>query len=284
MKKLLATTAIALLTAAPLSAQTATTTAPATDGAMADTGIFLPGMADGIRASRFIGKTVYASESDIAPELMADASADWANVGEISDVLISKSGDVDVVLVDVGGFLGIGEKTVAVKLSDIQSVPDSDTADAYYLVFKGSKAELEGAPAFTEDAKVTTAGDGTVAAPAADTATAPAADTAMADGTTATAGTPMTADMASMTADQLAGATVRGTNDETIGEVSDIVLDGNKVTGVVVDVGGFLGMGEKRVTLSPEMVDVKQEADGATPIIIVKATKEELKALPDYAG
>ena len=284
MKRSLCGTALALLMAAPVAAQT-------TDTGAGTTGIYLPSLEGGIRASRFIGKRVYVSQTDISADPMNDASADWQDVGEISDVIMGQTGTVDVVLVDVGGFLGIGEKSVAVNLADIRTVADGDTPDNYFLVFKGSQAELEGAPAFTDPTAMPASaeGDAMTAAPAEDTtaATDPAvtADPAATDDTAAApdpAGGMMPADMAMLTSEKLTGASVRGSADEAIGEVSDVILEGDKVAGVVVDVGGFLGMGEKPVVLAPEMIEVWQDPDGSVYEVKVKATKEELEALPTH--
>ncbi len=66
------------------------------------------------------------------------------------------------------------------------------------------------------------------------------------------------------------------------GQVSDVVLEGDQVTGIVVDVGGFLGIGEKPVVLAPEMIEVWQDADGSMYEVKVKATREELEALPAH--
>jgi sporulation protein YlmC with PRC-barrel domain len=40
-----------------------------------------------------------------------------AKIGEISDVLLNKEGKVNAFMIAVGGFLGVGEKDVAVPLS-----------------------------------------------------------------------------------------------------------------------------------------------------------------------
>ncbi len=284
MKRILGGTALALLMAAPVAAQT-------TETGQSTTGIYLPSLEGGIRASRFIGKRVYVSEADIGTDAMNDASADWLDVGEISDVIMGQTGNVDVVLVDVGGFLGIGEKSVAVNLADIRTVADGDTPDNYFLVFKGSQAELEGAPrslTLRLFPRRPTAMRWSLM-PATDAATDDLrlqpthrqrrmTTAAVAD----PAGGMMPADMATLTSEKLTGASVRGSADEDIGEVSDVVLEGDQVTGIVVDVGGFLGIGEKPVVLAPEMIEVWQDADGSMYEVKVKATREELEALPAH--
>lgn len=68
------------------------------------------------RVSDLQGKTVYAS--------------DGANIGEINDVLVSQDGSVNAVIIGVGGFLGIGEKDVAVNMRALQLGPGDTQAQA----------------------------------------------------------------------------------------------------------------------------------------------------------
>jgi ElaB/YqjD/DUF883 family membrane-anchored ribosome-binding protein len=46
--------------------------------------------------------------------------ADNRNMGEVEDVVMGANGQVDSVLVDVGGFLGLGARRVAIPISQIQ--------------------------------------------------------------------------------------------------------------------------------------------------------------------
>ena len=52
------------------------------------------------------------------------------NIGEINDVLISQSGQVAAVIIGVGGFLGIGEKDVAVPMSMLLFQPGAVAANS----------------------------------------------------------------------------------------------------------------------------------------------------------
>ena len=316
MKKLLASTAIALLAAAPLAAT-------AQDAA---TGIYLPSVDSALRVSTLMGKNIYVSEADVAMDPVAEASADWTSIGEVNDIVLGNNGDVQAVLVDVGGFLGMGEKTVAVNLDEIRVVPDSASPDNFFLVFKGSKAEMEGAPAFaltgmnadgtamdttattatstdgtmatdtaatgaaagsattdttaTDTAATDTATNGTAAEATAADGMATTADAAPADTMVAPEGMQM-ADMGTISVDKLIGADVRGADNSDVGEVGDLVMDGDKLSAVVVDVGGFLGIGEKPVALSLDQVKVWQDQSG-TLIVAVNDTKDALKAMPTY--
>jgi sporulation protein YlmC with PRC-barrel domain len=50
---------------------------------------------------------------------------DDAMVGDVNDVLIDKNGKIVALIVGVGGFLGIGEKSVAIDMSAFNPVPAS---------------------------------------------------------------------------------------------------------------------------------------------------------------
>jgi sporulation protein YlmC with PRC-barrel domain len=52
---------------------------------------------------------------------------DNQKVGSVSDILFDKSGKIDGLIVGVGGFLGIGEKNVAIDMSAFQMVPASSS-------------------------------------------------------------------------------------------------------------------------------------------------------------
>ncbi len=50
---------------------------------------------------------------------------DNAKVGDVNDLLFDKNGKIIGMIVGVGGFLGIGEKSVAIDMSAFQVVPAS---------------------------------------------------------------------------------------------------------------------------------------------------------------
>jgi sporulation protein YlmC with PRC-barrel domain len=69
---------------------------------------------------------------------------------------------------------------------------------------------------------------------------------------------------------------------ERIGDVNDMQLDDSgKVTAVIIGVGGFLGIGEKEVSLPMDQVKRMVHSDGKT-YFTVNANKDQLKAAPDY--
>ena len=80
---------------------------------------------------------------------------------------------------------------------------------------------------------------------------------------------------------RLVGANVYNNQNETIGEVKDLVIEnGRAVTGVIVSVGGFLGLGESYVVLDPATVVLNQK-DG-TWRAYVDTTKDNLKNAPKF--
>lgn len=96
----------------------------------------------------------------------------------------------------------------------------------------------------------------------------------------------MVADPAELTAERLTGARVYGTDDEDIGEIDELLLteDGSGVDRVVVDVGGFLGMGEHEVAVTMEELHILRSDDGMDFRVYMDATQEELEAQPEYEG
>ncbi|ODT68808.1 MAG: hypothetical protein ABS75_19200 [Pelagibacterium sp. SCN 63-23] len=110
--------------------------------------------------SQLMGAPVYSSATDDAEQ-----------VGTINDIVFSAQGDITAVVVGVGGFLGIGEKSVAVDFQSLEFALAADNTERWVL--PTTAEALTAAPDFVwaEDAPV----DGAApAAPPAD-AMAPAA-------------------------------------------------------------------------------------------------------------
>lgn len=81
-------------------------------------------------------------------------------------------------------------------------------------------------------------------------------------------------------ASNVMGETVRGPNDENIGDVNNLLVDKDgKVTAAVIGVGGFLGIGEKDVAVPFDSLQLSNERDGN---ITLAATKEELRNAPEF--
>ena len=74
-------------------------------------------------------------------------------IGEIMDVLVGKDGQVQAAIVGVGGFLGAGEKDVAVSFNSIKKTMKDDKV---YLTMDTTKDALKNAPGFKYDSTKTT--------------------------------------------------------------------------------------------------------------------------------
>jgi sporulation protein YlmC with PRC-barrel domain len=112
-----------------------------------------------------IGTTALAATSDLMTSVPASSLTvtDWykqdvydpsnAKIGEVMDVLIGPSGQVSSVIVGVGGFLGAGEKDVAVSFNAIKKATKNDKV---YLTMDTTKDALRHAPGFKYDSAKTT--------------------------------------------------------------------------------------------------------------------------------
>jgi sporulation protein YlmC with PRC-barrel domain len=75
---------------------------------------------------------------------------------------------------------------------------------------------------------------------------------------------------------------VYNTSGERIGDVNDILVDeSGSVSAIILGVGGFLGIGEKEVSMKPDEVKRMIHSDGQT-YFTVNSTKDQLMAAPDY--
>ncbi|MCO6381829.1 PRC-barrel domain-containing protein [Oceanicola sp. 502str15] len=427
MKRILATTALTASLAMPVFAQD--TTAPETNTAPENGGFIQTADPQDVMASDFIGKRVYAMSEDaaVAEEGVAEADAAWEDIGEVSDVILARTGEVEGVIVDVGGFLGIGEKPVALTMDSLNLVPDSNSPGTYFVTISSSREALDQAPAFeaTQPAEMeqAEAADGTVATPleetpgeevdmaegddvtadpmaadpnsseemtemaeagdnaadeaeaemneevadaeatmeeAGDTASeemaeagdameeagdeaqeemaeagetveaagdeaqeemaeagdtadesmiaeeevaegdaaeetvAPeAAETDMAEAPADDAGTMegFTRDgysevmVTELSSEDLSGLPVYDSEDNRVGEISEVLISSDgMVTDAVIDVGGFLGIGEKPVAISFDGISLQKQAEGDDLRAYVNTTEEQLKSFPEYEG
>jgi hypothetical protein len=84
-------------------------------------------------------------------------------------------------------------------------------------------------------------------------------------------------------ASNLIGTTVYSQDDQSIGDINDIILSQEgQATQVIVGVGGFLGMGEKDVVLDMSKLQIAATDDGNVKVV-TQTSQEELKNLPAFA-
>lgn len=83
-----------------------------------------------------------------------------------------------------------------------------------------------------------------------------------------------------MTESVLSNAPIYGANDEKIGTISHVHGAG-AATDVVVDVGGFLGIGSKPVLVSIDQLNLMRDQNGGVHGVTAW-TKQQLKELPAH--
>ena len=120
-------------------------------------------------ASLLIATTTVFAQQPSTGELMSSIPAnsrtvtDWykqnvydpkdQKLGEIMDLLVNSSGQIEAAIVGVGGFLGAGEKDVAVRFT---SIKPTNKNDKIYLTLDTTKDALKNAPGFKYDRQTTT--------------------------------------------------------------------------------------------------------------------------------
>ena len=255
--------------------------------------------AEGNLATNIMGETVYNGTAD-----------DAQKIGDVNDIVLAKDGKAKSLVIGVGGFLGIGTKNVTF---DFAKAKWAEKNGDRWLVAETSKEELQAQPDFNRKAydpapaststasssetpptitpavssSDTTADKGSKPAQPAKTAENKPADT----GTSATDETKTASidkstltemPMGNIRGDELKGATVYGANDAKIGQIGDVVLTPDKKPdAVIVDVGGFLGIGAKEVAVGMDKLKFMTDKSGKK-YLYTNFTKEQLQAQAAY--
>lgn len=133
MKTLFTAASLAVLMAIPVAAQDAAApsgqSAPAIESVETQTAVSFSG--------------------DVSAKELLDAvvvNAANESVGDVNDVLIDHDGKVAAVIVGVGGFLGMGEKDVALPYDQLTFAKDPDSK--LVVGTSATKASLETAPEY----------------------------------------------------------------------------------------------------------------------------------------
>ncbi|KAA0695416.1 PRC-barrel domain containing protein [Neorhizobium sp. P12A] len=80
----------------------------------------------------------------------------------------------------------------------------------------------------------------------------------------------------------LEGATVYGADDDKVGKVDHVHGAGGAGVGsIVIDVGGFLGIGAKPVAVPISDLDFMRDEDGDVHAV-TNWTKDQLKEMPEH--
>jgi PRC-barrel domain protein len=78
---------------------------------------------------------------------------------------------------------------------------------------------------------------------------------------------------------KLKGTKIINPQKEEIGELDDLIVGKDRVLFAIIEVGGFLGIGGKLVAVPYTALQI---SDGGRRIVLPGATKEGLRALPEF--
>lgn len=81
----------------------------------------------------------------------------------------------------------------------------------------------------------------------------------------------------------LIGLNVYNGAKENVGEIKDLVVsNGGQLSGIIVSVGGFLGIGERYVVVAPSALKVTYSENDKKWTATMDTTKDALKAAPEF--
>lgn len=84
-------------------------------------------------------------------------------------------------------------------------------------------------------------------------------------------------------ADELMGMTVVSADGQEVGEVSDLIFnEEEKLSGIVVGMGGFLGIGQKLVGVDWSQAELQTDPQSEKERVFVGLTAADLEAAPDF--
>ncbi|MCH8536915.1 MAG: PRC-barrel domain-containing protein [Alkalimonas sp.] len=246
---------------------------------------------NGSHASNLIGTDVRTNDNE--------------DIGSVDDLIIDDDGLVVAIVVSVGGFLGIGQKDVAIGWDNITK---SGTGDNQELRVDMTRADLEAAPKFEKRDQYGTQSATDRNNQRSQTAQqraqqgqakseqAHAKQGANQSGLNQATDRRNSRDQSSMHnrghidsvpyngmhASNLIGTDVRTNDNENIGSVDDLILDGSgQIVAIVVSVGGFLGMGQKDVAIGWDNITSSGTSDKQE--LRVDVTRADLNSAPKFA-
>ena len=289
LRPLLTASALAMLLASPTLAQAPAT--PAAQTELQQSGLTPPtvlsqGYATGgedVLVTQLLGQTVFGSNEDNAEE-----------IGTITDMVVTSGLGISAVVLSVGGFLGVGEKDIAVDFVQLAWTAREDGSRRWVLettvetlteapaFIWADSEETTGEPALTSDEEEEQLVDGDPNAAPVD----PALTTDQPERTQITTPVDRTGftefDETALSADDLRGIGVYGINDEQIGTIGDLITnpDGS-FDAVIVDVGGFLGLGAKPVAVGFENLAFSSDTLG-NRYLFINASREQLEVQPEF--
>lgn len=214
--------------------------------------------APALRASDVLGADLYLVPGAVSEAPINEVPEEWEHVTTVDDLLVGSDGGVRGVLMDVGGFLGIGARTVLADVEALRLVEDADD-EAVYVALAATREQLENAPEYEPAEAAVRVG-----------APEPGDDVTRVE-------------WGELRADTLRGAPVYDRENERVSEVEDILLGGEgEATAALINVGGFLGIGSRNVAVPMEQLEIHADAELDDVRIYLTLSEEELEDLPEH--
>ncbi|HQZ27553.1 MAG TPA: PRC-barrel domain-containing protein [Verrucomicrobiales bacterium] len=189
-------------------------------------------------------------------------------VGAIDDLILNlTTRQVTGVVISSGGFLGIANELSIMPPSALELNAERDV-----LIANVSKDQLTSAPRFQDDAYPD------LDDPELMKNVYKAYDAEPLLKSNRSTNSPDSRNLRVVRASKILGLTVKNLQDESIGDIYEVILNGShdRVLSVVVSSGGFLGIGDTLSVLPAESVTVTKDA------VVVNATKETLEKSPRF--
>ena len=307
MKMLLSTTALAMALGFPTLTFAQTTAPVANPSAQMQGGdvagfLSMRGPSD-LFASDLMGHDVYArrapaagaAQTGVQPDRSQAGMGEMARmnrseldgmdlIGQVNEIILSGQGEMRALVIGVGGFLGMGERDVAVTMDQVRFAVDAEDPSQMLIVLATAADRLQDSPVYDRsaarpDQALRTEGADATRTAAADSERTPfPAPQIEREGYNRVVVTDVSSEM-------LTGATVYGVNDNSIGEIDDLIIDdAGAITEVIIDFGGFLGFGTSQVSVGFDELTILSRATGGDVRVYVDATKEQIQARPQYSA
>jgi hypothetical protein len=113
------------------------------------------------------------------------------------------------------------------------------------------------------------------------------ASPALAEDAMTTGTSPADAKFSTVSNDEILSSKLKGLNvhnqkDQSVGAIADFAIKNNRVDALILSVGGFLGVGEHYVAVSPSSVNIHYDAENDNWLASMNTTKEALQAAPEF--